>query len=48
MSLSKWQKLSDRMIEKVALMAGVAARADTAGAACVAPDASDPSLIVIG
>jgi hypothetical protein len=48
MSLSKWQKLSDRMTEKVKLMACVAARDDTAAAACVAPEASDRSLIALG
>ena len=48
MSLSRWQKLSDRMTEKVVLMACVAARDDTAAAACVAPEASDLSLIAIG
>jgi hypothetical protein len=48
MSLSKWQKLRERMIEKVALMAGVTALADTAEAACVAPEANDLSLIALG
>jgi hypothetical protein len=48
MSLSKWQKLSDRMTEKVVLMARVAARDDTGVAACVAPEASDLSLIATG
>jgi hypothetical protein len=47
--LSKWQKLSDRMTEKVVvLMACVAARDDAAAAACVAPEARDLSLIAIG
>jgi hypothetical protein len=48
MSLSKWQKLSDRITEKVVLMACEPARDDTAAAACVAPEASDRSLIAIG
>jgi hypothetical protein len=46
--LSKWQKLSARMTEKVVLMACVAARDDTAAAVCVAPEARDLSLIAIG
>jgi hypothetical protein len=48
MSLSKWQKLSDRMTENVVLIACVAVRDDTAVAACVGPEASDLSLIAIG
>jgi len=48
MSLSKWQKLNDRMTEKVKLVACVAARDDTAPTVCVAPEASDLSVIVIG
>jgi hypothetical protein len=48
MSLSKWQKLSDRMTEKVKLVACVAARDDTAATAFVAPEASDLSVIAIG
>ena len=48
MSLSKWQKLSARMTEKVVLVACVAARDEMAAGACVAPDASDLSLIATG
>jgi hypothetical protein len=47
--LSRWQKLRERMTEKVVvLMGGVAARDDTAEAAGVAPEASDRSLTVAG
>ena len=45
--LSKWQKLSERMTEKVVLMAWVAARDDTAAAACVALESSEVSLIAL-
>jgi hypothetical protein len=48
MSLSKWQKLNARITEKVVRAACVAARDDTAAAACPAPEASDLSLIAIG
>jgi hypothetical protein len=44
MSLSKWQKLSDRITVKVVSMTGVTVRDETAGA-LVVPEASDPSPI---
>ena len=45
MSLSKWQKLSDRITVKVVSMTGVTARDETAPGALVVPEASDPSPI---
>ena len=49
MSLSMWQKLSDRMIEKVAAVAACAAVRDGRTAdGCVASEARVRGLIVLG
>jgi len=48
MSLSKWQKLSDRMTEKVVPTAAVTARDDAGATARVVAESSALSLITIG
>jgi len=47
-SFSRWQKLRDRMTEKVVVLIACADRAGTAAPTCTVPEASALSLIAIG